>query len=88
MEHKSKREGARGLELARGRFSKLLPEIAIDLWLNLIVKTSILLMWIYFTLRIARSNPSQVFTLKRFVSSVFLSHHIVVLFTFLLLCMI
>ena len=30
------------LELARGRFSKLLPEIAIDLWLNLIVKPSTL----------------------------------------------
>ena len=30
------------LELARGRFSKLLSEIAIDLWLNLIVKTSTL----------------------------------------------
>ena len=31
------------LELARGRFSKLLHEVAIDLRLNLIVKTSILL---------------------------------------------
>jgi len=35
-----------------------------------------------------RSNPPQVFTLKRFVSSIFLGHHIVVLFTFMLLCMI
>ena len=31
------------LELARGRVSKLLMEVAIDLGLNLIVKTSILL---------------------------------------------
>ena len=31
------------LELARGRISKLLMEVAIDLGLNLIVKTSILL---------------------------------------------
>ena len=30
------------LELARGCVSKLLPEVAIDLGLNLIVKTSIL----------------------------------------------
>ena len=29
-------------ELTRGRVSKLLLEVAIDLWLNLIVKTSIL----------------------------------------------
>ena len=69
-------------KLAHGRVSKLLHEVAIDLELNLIVKTSILLEWIYFTLRIVRSNPSQVFTLKRFISSVFLGHHIVVLFIF------
>ena len=31
------------LELARGRVSKLLMKVAIDLGLNLIVKTSILL---------------------------------------------
>ena len=31
------------LEFARGRVSKLLSEVAIDLGLNLIVKTSILL---------------------------------------------
>ena len=30
------------LELARGRISKLLLEVVIDLWLNLIVKPSIL----------------------------------------------
>ena len=30
-------------ELARGRLNKLLHEVAIDLWLNLIVKISILL---------------------------------------------
>ena len=63
-------------ELARGCASKLLLEIVIDLGLNLIIKTPILLLWIYFTLRIVRSNPLQVFTLKRFVSSIFLSHHI------------
>ena len=45
------------LELARGRVSKLVLEVAIDLGLNLIVKLSILLYWICFTLRIARSNP-------------------------------
>ena len=76
------------LELARGRVSKLLLEVAIDLGLNLIVKTSILLYWIWFTLRIARSNSLEVFTLKRFLSLVFLGHHIVVLFTFLLFCMV
>ena len=76
------------LELARGHVSKLLLEVTIDLGLNLIVKTLILLLWIYFTLKIVRLNPPQVFTLKQFVSSVFLGHHIVVLFTFLLLCMI
>ena len=41
------------LELACGRVSKLLLEVAIDLRLNQILKTSIL-----FTLRIARSNSS------------------------------
>ena len=45
------------LEVARGHVNKLLHEVAIDLGLNLIVKTSILLEWIYFTLSIARSNP-------------------------------
>ena len=61
-------------KLACGRVSKLLHEIAIDLGLNLIVKISILLQWIYFTLRIARSNPSQIFTLEQLVLSVFLGH--------------
>ena len=75
-------------ELARGRVSKLLMEVARDLGLNLIVKTSILLLWIFFTLTITRLNPLLVFTLKWFVSSVFLGHHIVVLFTFELFCMI
>ena len=37
-----------------------------------------------FTLKMARSNPPQVFTLKQFVSLVFLGNHICVLFTFLL----
>ena len=41
-------------DLARGHGSKLLHDVEIDLELNLIVKTSILLEWIYFTLRIAR----------------------------------
>ena len=67
-------------ELVPGRVSKLLLEVAIDLGLNLIVKTSILLQWICFTLRIARSNPPKVFILIRFVSLVFLGHHIVVFF--------
>ena len=75
-------------ELARGRVSKLLMEVARDLGLNLIVKTSILLLWICFTLTITRLNPLLVFTLKWFVSLVFLGHHIVVLFTFPLFCMI
>ena len=56
------------LELAHGHVSKLLLEVAIDLGLNLIVKTSILLWWICFTLRIARLNLPQVFLLRRFVS--------------------
>ena len=76
------------LDLARGHGSKLLHDVEIDLELNLIVKTSILLEWIYFTLRIVKSNPLQVFTLKQFVLLIFLGHHILVLFTFLLLCMI
>ena len=75
-------------DLARGHGSKLLHDVEIDLELNLNVKTSILLEWIYFTLRIVRSNPPQVFTLKRFVLLIFLGHHILVLFTFSLLCMI
>ena len=75
-------------EFAHGHVSKLLLEVAIDLRLNLIVKTSILFYWICFILRIIRSNSPQAFTLKRFISLVFLGHHIVVLFTFLLLCMI
>ena len=41
------------LELACDRVSKLLLEVAIDLRLNQILKTSIL-----FTLRIVRSNSS------------------------------
>ena len=45
------------LEFARGRVSKLLHEVVTDLVLNLIVKISIHLYWIYFTLRIARLNP-------------------------------
>ena len=41
---KSKKEKeSMDLELARGRVNKLLLEVAIDLGLNLIVKTSILL---------------------------------------------
>ena len=39
---KSKREEFVDLELTCGRISKLLLEVAIDLRLNLIVKTSIL----------------------------------------------
>ena len=35
-----------------------------------------------FTLRIVRLNHLQVFTLKRFISLIFLGYHIVVLFTF------
>ena len=35
-----------------------------------------------FNLRIVRVNPLQVFTLERFVSFVFRSHHITVFFTF------
>ena len=35
-----------------------------------------------FTLRIVRSNPPQIFTLKWFVSLVFIGAHICVLFTF------
>ena len=42
MCYKSKREELVVSELARGCVSKLLLEIAIDLGLNLIVKTSIL----------------------------------------------
>ena len=34
-------------EIARGRVSKLLHEVAVDLELDLIVKTLILLQWIY-----------------------------------------
>ena len=44
-------------EFTRGRISKLLLKVAIDLELNQIVKTSILIWWIFFTLRIVRSNP-------------------------------
>ena len=76
------------LELARGHVSKLLLEVTINLGLNLIVNTSILLQWICFTLRIVRLNPLQVFTLKQFISLVFLGHHIMVLFIFPLFCMI
>ena len=36
-----------------------------------------------FTLRITKLNTPQVFTLKRLISLVFLSHHITVFFTFL-----
>ena len=61
-------------EFICGRVSKLLLEVAIDLELNLIVKTSILLWWMCF--------PLQVFTLKRFVLLVLLGHHIVVFFIF------
>ena len=43
-------------KLAYGHISKLLLEVAIDLGLNLIVKTSIHLYWICFTLRIAWLN--------------------------------
>ena len=75
-------------KLVHGCVSKLLLEVAIDLWLNLIVKTLILLQWICFTLRIVWSNPLQVFTLRRFVSLVFLGDHISVFFIFPLLCMI
>ena len=71
-----------GSELACGHVSKLLLEVVIDFGLNLIVKTFILLQWICSTLRIVRSNPPQVFTLRQFVSLIFLGHHIVVLFTF------
>ena len=39
----TRREGVVNSELARGRVSKLLHEVAIDLGLNLIVKTLILL---------------------------------------------
>ena len=39
---KSKREESVDLELARGRVNKLLLEVAINLGLNFIVKTSIL----------------------------------------------
>ena len=66
-------------EFARSRVSKLLHEVAIDLGLNLIVKISLM---IYFTLRIGRSNPPQVFTLKQLVSSFFMCYHIMVLFIF------
>ena len=40
--YKSKREGFVDLKFARGRVSKLLLEVVIDLGLNIIVKTSIL----------------------------------------------
>ena len=73
-------------DLARGHVNKLLHEAAIDLGLNLIVKTSILLEWIYFTLRIVRSNPLQVFTLKQFVSLVFLGRHIMLCYLLFLFC--
>ena len=46
------------LELARGYDSKLLLEVAIDLGLNLTVKTSILLQWICFALRIGQVKSS------------------------------
>ena len=59
-------------KLARGRVSKLLHEVAIDLGLNLTIKTSILLYWIYFILRIVRSNLPQIFTLKRFIDMIYL----------------
>ena len=39
---KSRREESVDLELARGRVNKLLLEVAINLGLNFIVKTSIL----------------------------------------------
>ena len=39
---KSRREESINLELARGHVNKLLQEVAIDLWLNLLVKTLIL----------------------------------------------
>ena len=51
-------------ELACGCVSKLLLEVAIDLGLNLIVKISIIFLVDLFTLRIARSNPPQVFYLE------------------------
>ena len=44
-------------ELAHGRVNKLLLKIAINLELNLIVKTSSLLLWIWFTLKIGMLNP-------------------------------
>ena len=69
-------------ELTCGHVSKLLLEVAKDVAINLIVKTLILLQWICSTLRIVKSNPPQVFTLRQFVSLIFLGHHIVVLFTF------
>ena len=75
-------------ELACGLVSKLLLEVAIDLGLKLIAKTLILLQWICFTLRIVRSNSPQVFTLRQFVSLIFLGDHISVFFIFPLLCMI
>ena len=71
------------MKLACGRVNKLLLEVAIDLGLNLIVKLQFSYSGIFFfTLRIVRLNHFQVFTLKRFVSSVFLSHHIVMLLVF------
>ena len=74
-------------KFARGHVNKLLLEVAIDLGLNLIVKLQFSYSGFFFTLKIVRLNPFQVFTLKWFVSSIFLGHHIMVLFTFLLLCM-
>ena len=43
---KSKREESVDSELAHGRVSKLLLKVTIDLELNLIVKISILYLWI------------------------------------------
>ena len=44
-------------ELAHGCVSKLLLKVAINLELNLIVKALILLLWIWFTLKIGMLNP-------------------------------
>ena len=69
------------LEFARGRVSKLLLDVAIDLGLIFCKNFNSLLVDL-FTLRIVRSNLPKVFTLKRFVSLVFLGDHIGVFFTF------
>ena len=70
-------------ELARDRVTKLLLEVAIDLGLNLIVKTSILLEWICFTLRIASSNTPLGFFLKmvRFIGFPKSSYHYIIYFS-------